>query len=204
MVCNTFLSPDTVYKMRPQTYHYVKFSVGRVGYTPLGIPCDCIMAIMDHSNTAIPFVITAFPALLTALPSQCHSIHELNACVLCFFSWLCYVSELSNACIICSFYLFVYGCIMKFQCSWVVYHVLIPSLTRLPFILPDLFLVPPFTVLGLLFMVMLTGMLLMVMQYGLSSHAIYLYLAFWLWWMGITSLFPPFVTIWCIMSHVCL
>ena len=47
----------------PHVYCYFKFSLGRVGYTLLGTQCDYIIAILDHSDTAMSFVITAFPAL---------------------------------------------------------------------------------------------------------------------------------------------
>ena len=60
LVHTTYLSPDTVNQMGPQIYCIVKFFLGREGYTPLGAPCDCIMAIIDHSSATMPFVITAF------------------------------------------------------------------------------------------------------------------------------------------------
>ena len=37
---------------------------------PLDAPCDCIMAIIDHCNTAMPFFVTAFPAFLTSCISS--------------------------------------------------------------------------------------------------------------------------------------
>ena len=39
---------------------------------PLGSPCDYIVAITDHSNAAMPFVLTAFPASLTVLTNHCY------------------------------------------------------------------------------------------------------------------------------------
>ena len=37
---------------------------------PFGTPFNCIMAIIDQSNAAMPFVIAAYPALLTAFANQ--------------------------------------------------------------------------------------------------------------------------------------
>ena len=49
---------------------FVKFFLGRVGYTPLGAPCDYIVAIRAHSNVAIPFVINVcWPYKLPSLTS---------------------------------------------------------------------------------------------------------------------------------------
>ena len=59
----TYLFHNIVNQMGPQMYHYVKFFLGRVGYSTLGAPCDCIVAIIDYSNAAMPFVITAFLTL---------------------------------------------------------------------------------------------------------------------------------------------
>ena len=40
---------------------------------PLGAPCDGIMAIVDHSNAAHSFIVTAYPALkMTA--NHCHLV----------------------------------------------------------------------------------------------------------------------------------
>ena len=58
--------------MGPQIYHYVKFFLGRVGHTPLGTPCDCMVALCNTSNAAVPFVITAFLALWIVLINPCH------------------------------------------------------------------------------------------------------------------------------------
>ena len=61
---------------------------------PLGTPCNCIMAIIDHSNAAMPFVVTAYPALQIALTKHCgytaickfkSCINELIACMLHLF-----------------------------------------------------------------------------------------------------------------------
>ena len=51
-----YLSPDTVHQMGPQIYHYVNFFLGRVGYMPYSAPHDFIMAAIDHSNVAMPFL----------------------------------------------------------------------------------------------------------------------------------------------------
>ena len=61
-VCATYLSPDTFNQMETQTYHYVKCFARRVGYTPLGTLCNCFIAIIDQSNAAMLFVITAYLA----------------------------------------------------------------------------------------------------------------------------------------------
>ena len=66
-VCTTYLSPDTINQPGPQPYHYVKFFVCRMGYTSLGTQCNSIMAMIYQSNAAIPFVITVYLALKTAL-----------------------------------------------------------------------------------------------------------------------------------------
>ena len=63
LVCAIYLSPDTVNQTGPQISHYVKFFLWRVGYMPLGTPCDCIMAIIHHSNAELPFAVTTFLAL---------------------------------------------------------------------------------------------------------------------------------------------
>ena len=76
-----------------------------------------------------------------------------------------------------------------------VYDMLIPSLTILCLLFPVLVLALFFTGLWLLFTVMLADVLLVVMQSGLSSHAIGLHLVSWLCWMGVTMLLPPCVTI---------
>ena len=57
------LSPDAINQTGPQTYYYVKVSVGRVEYMPLGAPCEHIMSIIDQFNAAMLFVVTTFPAL---------------------------------------------------------------------------------------------------------------------------------------------
>ena len=57
--------------MGSHVYHYVKFFLGSVGNMPLGTPSDHNVVIVDHSNAAMPFVITAYPALWIVF-----SIHE--------------------------------------------------------------------------------------------------------------------------------
>ena len=59
----TYLSPKAINQIGPQTYHYVKFVEGRVHYTLLSAPYNCIMAIIDQSNIAMPVVVTAYSAL---------------------------------------------------------------------------------------------------------------------------------------------
>ena len=81
---------------------------------------------------------------------------------------------------------------------------IIPSLTSLQLILPDLVLVSAFTGLGLHFVIMFASLSLVVILASLSSHAMCLNLAFWLYWMVVTSLLSSPITIWCIItSHMC-
>ena len=87
----TYLSPSTINQTGPQIYHCVKFFIGRKGYTSLGSLCNCMVAIIDQCNAAIPFVITAIqayelPLLTNATMSkniwsimnilQCHLSHH--------------------------------------------------------------------------------------------------------------------------------
>ena len=69
------------------------------------------------SNTIMPFVVTAFPALWTALTNQATtsqnvrfklSIHEITACVLYLLRWLCHISEFACICIFCLLIIFIY------------------------------------------------------------------------------------------------
>ena len=59
--------------MGPQTYHYVKFFARRVGYIPLGTPCNYIMVVIDQSNTAMPFISIPYLVLGTVPTNQCHN-----------------------------------------------------------------------------------------------------------------------------------
>ena len=74
----TYLSPDTINQMGPHTYHYVKFLEGLVGYTPLGAPFNCIMAIIDKTNAAMPFVVITNPALWTAPTNHRPLYHNMS------------------------------------------------------------------------------------------------------------------------------
>ena len=56
---HTFLSPNMDNQMAT---HYVESYQG-VGYMPLGVPCEHILAIVDDSNTACSFIVYAYPAL---------------------------------------------------------------------------------------------------------------------------------------------
>ena len=38
----------------------VKFFLGRMGYTPVGAPCDCIITVIGHFNVVMSFVISTF------------------------------------------------------------------------------------------------------------------------------------------------
>ena len=106
----TSLFLDNVYQMGSHVYHYVNFLLGRLGYTPLGAPWDYIMAKIDHSNAAMPFVITAFLASWIVFADQNHqvlvSIPELTECVLCLFTWLYFINEFICICIFLSLILF--------------------------------------------------------------------------------------------------
>ena len=55
----TYLSPNTINQMGPQTHHSIKFFLGRVSYITLGAPCNHIIAKMDQSNAAMTFVVSA-------------------------------------------------------------------------------------------------------------------------------------------------
>ena len=57
-----YLSPDTVKQTGSHIHNYGKFILGREAYTPLGSPCNHILAIIDYSNSAMPFVYSAFLA----------------------------------------------------------------------------------------------------------------------------------------------
>ena len=39
---------------------------------PLGAPCDCIMAILDHLDAMLPFLVTSHPTLMIFFANQCH------------------------------------------------------------------------------------------------------------------------------------
>ena len=68
----------------------------------LGTPCNHFVAIIDQSNGAMSFVITAYPVSWTAPANQCHylkkvrfssGIHELTAGVFCLCQLLCHINE---------------------------------------------------------------------------------------------------------------
>ena len=80
-ICITYLFPDTVKQMGSQIYHYVKFFLGRVVYMSLGTPFDCIVDIIDHSNTVMPLVVTAFLALRAALTNHCHYVAKCQVLI---------------------------------------------------------------------------------------------------------------------------
>ena len=61
----TCLYPDTINKTGPHVYHYVKFFLGKVGYTPLSSPCDNIVAIVNHSNAVQSFIVTIYPTIIS-------------------------------------------------------------------------------------------------------------------------------------------
>ena len=60
-VSTTYIFSDTINHTWLQIC-YVKFFL-EMGYMSLGAPCDGFVALTDHSNAAMPFVITAFVAL---------------------------------------------------------------------------------------------------------------------------------------------
>ena len=101
-------------------------------YTSLGTTCNCIMATTNHSNAAMPFVshfsglmkifLLTTVILLQNVKFYC-SIHELTACTLCLFRWLCCVNECVYACF--TLLIFMHVFIMSFQCPWVLYPIYI-------------------------------------------------------------------------------
>ena len=80
------------------------FFAGRKYYTPLGALCKPIVAVIDQSNAAMPFVINAYVALWTAPSNQCNYVTKYQVliqhpwvncmCVLCLqvsmpHQWFC-------------------------------------------------------------------------------------------------------------------
>ena len=57
-----YLSPDTVKQMGPEIYCYVLFWRGQDTHL-FSTPYNYILAIIGYANAAIPFVVTALPAL---------------------------------------------------------------------------------------------------------------------------------------------
>ena len=47
-------------------------------YTPLGAPYDCIMAILDCSDTVQPFVVTAYPIVYIILGNHCYHADNVS------------------------------------------------------------------------------------------------------------------------------
>ena len=41
----------------------IKFLKGWMGYMSWGTPCTLLIAVIDYSNVAMPFAVTAFSAL---------------------------------------------------------------------------------------------------------------------------------------------
>ena len=57
------LSPDTINQTGLHTYHYGNFFKEWVGCMPLGASCTHLVAIIDFSNAAMPFIIPVYLAL---------------------------------------------------------------------------------------------------------------------------------------------
>ena len=57
---------------------YVKFFEAQVGYMPFGTLCNCLMAIIDQTNAAMPFVITAHPSLWTVPVNHMPLHHKIS------------------------------------------------------------------------------------------------------------------------------
>ena len=74
----TFIFPETINPTEPPVYHYTKFFNGVVDYTPLDIPCDRHVAVISFANTALPYVLTAYLALMSILSLQCHGVHNVR------------------------------------------------------------------------------------------------------------------------------
>ena len=55
------LFPDIANQTGPLAYHYVQF-FQQLANMPLGTSCKFIMAILDHSDTMKPFIVTIYPA----------------------------------------------------------------------------------------------------------------------------------------------
>ena len=62
-VHDPFLSPDAVRQTESNVYHYTKFLEGMVGYMPLSFPCARPMVVINFTNAALPYVLTAYPVL---------------------------------------------------------------------------------------------------------------------------------------------
>ena len=44
----------------------------------LGTPCDHIVAVLDHSDTTQPFIVTAYPALKNVFDNQYHHANYVS------------------------------------------------------------------------------------------------------------------------------
>ena len=83
--------------MGPKTYHYIKFFVWRVGYKSLGALCHHTMAVTDHSNTTMLFVVVTFQTLIAALTNQCQYVIKCQGLIQHpFTSSMCVMSHYIN------------------------------------------------------------------------------------------------------------
>ena len=57
-----FLFPYSITQTRPCAYCFLS-SFQCVGYMQEGIICNCIMAVLDHSDAMQSIVVTTYPAL---------------------------------------------------------------------------------------------------------------------------------------------
>ena len=72
-VHSTFFHSNIINPTEPNIYHYTKLFGIVVGYTPLDFPCTQLVATINYSNGALPFVVTAFPAYIAfQLLTMCH------------------------------------------------------------------------------------------------------------------------------------
>ena len=62
-VCATLFHPGMINPTEPMIYCYTKFFEGVMACTPLGFHCTRLVAVINYSNAALPFIATAFPAL---------------------------------------------------------------------------------------------------------------------------------------------
>ena len=92
LVHANYLSPDTKNQLDPQTYHYVKFFEGQVVYMPFNAICNHIWSITDQTNASMPFVVTAYPALLTATANHMPLYHKMPGVNLVSMNCLCIMS----------------------------------------------------------------------------------------------------------------
>ena len=78
-------------------------SLWGVGYMPLSAPCDHIMAIVNHSDNAWSFIVTAYPALWIVFANHCQLANNMP----------CLVQHLWTNC------MFDVHLLMMLLCQWI-------------------------------------------------------------------------------------